>query len=92
MIKSFRHNGLQRFYLTGSMEGIQPAHARKIRFLLVALETARTIDDMDIPSFNLHSLKATRKGQWAISVSGNWRITFEFQNGNVYLLNYEDYH
>jgi proteic killer suppression protein len=92
VIKSFRHKGLRRFYETGSTAGIQAAHARKIRLELTALETAKTIDDMVVPGFHLHPLKGDRKGQWAISVSGNWRITFEFQDGNAYLLDYEDYH
>ena len=59
---------------------------------LVALDTAIEIDDLDIPGYKLHPLKGDRKGAWAISVSGNWRLTFEFIDGNVYLLNYEDYH
>ena len=59
---------------------------------LTALETAQTITDMDIPGYRLHPLKGTRKGEWAISVSGNWRLTFRFEAGNVYLLDYEDYH
>ncbi len=92
MIKSFRHKGLRRFYETGGTAGIQPAHAKKIRLQLAALETATTIDDMDIPGFQLHPLKGNRRGQWAIAVSGNWRITFEFRDGNVYLIDYEDYH
>ncbi len=92
MIKSFRHKGLRRFYETGSTAGIQAAHARKIRLELTALETANTVDDMAVPGFHLHPLKGDRKGQWAISVSGNWRITFEFEDGNAYLLDYEDYH
>ncbi len=50
------------------------------------------IDDMDIPGFRLHPLKGKQKGLWAIDVSGNWRVTFRFQEGNVYDINYEDYH
>jgi toxin HigB-1 len=92
VIKSFRHKGLRRFYETGSTAGIQAAHAKKIGLELAALETAATIDDMAIPGFQLHSLKGNRKGQWAIAVSGNWRTTFEFRDGNAYLLDYEDYH
>lgn len=56
------------------------------------MDTATEIDDMDIPGFGLHPLKGDRKGQWAVKVSGNWRITFEFRDGNAYLLEYEDYH
>jgi len=92
VIKSFRHKGLRRFHETGSTTGIQSAHAKKIRLELAALETAATVDDMNIPGFRLHPLKGDRKGRWAISVSGNWRITFEFREGNAYSLDYEDYH
>jgi len=92
MIKSFRHKGLRRFYETGSTAGIQAAHAKKIRLELTALDTATTIDDMAVPGFQLHPLKGDRRGEWAISVSGNWRITFEFRDGHAYQLNYEDYH
>ena len=92
MIKSFRHKGLRRFFETGSTSGIQAECAQKIRLELAALETASKIQDIDVPGFNLHPLKGNRKGQWSITVSGNWRITFEFRDGNAYLINYEDYH
>ena len=92
MIKSFRHKGLRRFFETGSTAGIQTTHARKIRLELTALETSATTEDMAVPGFHLHPLKGSRKGQWSITVSGNWRITFEFQDGNAYLLDYEDHH
>ena len=59
---------------------------------LSALDTARTIEDIDIPGYRLHSLKGSRKGIWSITVNGNWRVTFEFSDGNVYIINYEDYH
>lgn len=59
---------------------------------LAALDTASTIEDIDIPGYRLHPLKGPRKGIWSISVSGNWRLTFEFIEGNVFILNYEDYH
>lgn len=92
MIKSFRHKGLQRFFETGSLAGIQPQHANRLRMQLAALDTAQTITDMDLPGFRLHELKGDRSGIWSISVSGNWRITFEFREGNAYIVNYEDYH
>lgn len=59
---------------------------------LAALDTAQTIDDMDIPGFRLHPLMGKQKGVWAINVSGNWRVTFRLHEGNVYEVNYEDYH
>ena len=65
---------------------------RRLRLQLAALDTARTVEDMDIPGFRLHALKVAMRGRWSITVSGNWRITFEFRDGNAYVLDYEDYH
>ena len=59
---------------------------------LAAIDTATTIDDVDLPGFKLHPLKGNLDGVWSITVNGNWRITFEFVDGNAYILNYEDYH
>ncbi|MGH8599307.1 MAG: type II toxin-antitoxin system RelE/ParE family toxin [Burkholderiales bacterium] len=59
---------------------------------LAALDTAHIIDDMNIPGFRLHSLKGVLRGRWSITVNGNWRLTFEFKDGNAYVLDYEDYH
>lgn len=92
MIKSFKHKGLRIYFETGSTKGIQAAHSKKLRMQLAALDTAHSIDDMDIPGYRLHPLIGERKGLWSISVSGNWRLTFEFADGNVYELDYEDYH
>ncbi|GBE10340.1 plasmid maintenance system killer protein [bacterium BMS3Abin12] len=92
MIKSFRHKGLRHFFEKGRVAGVRPTHATKLRMLLTALDTATEINDMDVPGFELHPLKGNRKGQWAVSVSGNWRITFEFRDGNAYSLDYEDHH
>lgn len=92
MIKSFKHKGLERFYTSGSTRGIQAQHANKLRMQLAALDTALTIDDLDIPGYRLHPLRGNRQGIWSITVSGNWRVTFEFTDGNVYIVNYEDYH
>lgn len=92
MIKSFKHKGLQKFFETGVTKGIKPAHKKKIRIRLVALDTATCIDDMDVPGFRLHPLKGTNPKIWAIDVSKNWRITFKFTDGDAYIVNYEDYH
>ena len=59
---------------------------------LAALDSAQVIGDMDLPGFDLHELRGGRKGQWAICVNGNWRVTFEFRDGNAFVLDYEDYH
>ncbi|MFZ5492376.1 MAG: type II toxin-antitoxin system RelE/ParE family toxin [Pseudomonadota bacterium] len=92
MIKSFKHKGLEEFFNSGTPRGIQAAHAKKLRMQLVALDTATVIEDMNIPGYRLHPLKGDRKGLWSITVNGNWRVTFEFTDGNAYIVNYEDYH
>ncbi|MDM3872184.1 type II toxin-antitoxin system RelE/ParE family toxin [Porticoccus sp. W117] len=92
MIKSFKHKGLEKFFTTGSTAGIQPAHATKISDRLAFLNAATCIEDMNKPGYRLHPLKGNLKQHWAITVSGNWRITFRFENGDAYVVNYEDYH
>jgi len=92
MIKSFKHKGLEKFYDSGSTRGIQAKHAKKLRMQLAALDTAQSIEDMEIPGYRLHQLTGDRKGIWTVTVNANWRLTFEFEAGNVYILNYEDYH
>ena len=92
MIRSIRHKGLRKLYETGSKAGIQASHANKLRMQLAALDTAQNIDDMDIPGFRLHELSGSLRDRWSITVNGNWRLTFEFRDGDAYLLDYEDYH
>jgi toxin HigB-1 len=92
MIKTWKHKGLKDFFETGSTKAIPSKHAKRIRRVLDAIDGASDIDELDIPGFDLHELKGDRKGTWAITVSGNWRITFTFINGDAYDVNYEDYH
>jgi toxin HigB-1 len=76
----------------GSVAGIQPHHMKRLRMLLAALDTARSIDDMNVPGFRLHELKGKERGRWSVWVNGNWRVTFEYRDGHAYILDYEDYH
>jgi len=92
VIQSFRHKGLRRFYEIGNAAGIQPKHAKRLRMLLIALDTAQAIEDMNVPGFNLHALKGKEKRRWSIWVNGNWRLTFEFHGGHAHVIDYEDYH
>lgn len=92
MIKSFRHKGLRTLFETGSSAGVQPSHTTRLRMQLAALDSAYMIEDMNIPGFRLHLLKGRKAARWSVSVSGNWRVTFEFRDGNAYVLDYEDYH
>lgn len=92
MIKSFKHKGIKLFFEKGDYSGIQAKHRNKLRMQLGALDTAQVIEDMDLPGYGLHKLKGDRKNSWSIIVNGNWRLTFEFYNGDAYIVNYEDYH
>ena len=92
MIKRFKHKGLKKLYETGQFAGIQPQHKSKLTGVLALLETTDTLEDMDLPSLNLHELKGKRKGTYAVKVSGNWRITFKISDGDVSDIDYEDYH
>ncbi len=92
MIKSFKHKGLSLFFKTGNTKGIQSNHSRKLKIKLSALDTAIEIEDLNLPGFNLHPLQGDKEGIWSIKVNANWRVTFRFENGDVYIVNYEDYH
>ena len=92
MIKSFKHKGLEKFFTTGNTAGIQSQHSSRLEERWQALDTAHYLDDMNIPDWRLHPLKGSRNKQWAVSVSGNWRVVFEFIDGHVDVVNYEDYH
>ncbi|MDH4245786.1 MAG: type II toxin-antitoxin system RelE/ParE family toxin [Nitrospira sp.] len=92
MVQSFRHKGLKKFFESGSTAGIQPHHSKRLRMLLAALDTAQSIEDMDVPGFRLHPLKGSQRGRWSVWINGNWRLTFAFKGGHAYLLDYEDYH
>ncbi len=92
MIQNFRHKGLKRLYESGVSSGVDQQHTDRIRNIFALLETAETLEDMDLPGLGLHPLKGNRKGTWAVKVSGNWRITFKIQKSDVFDLHYEDCH
>jgi toxin HigB-1 len=92
MIRTFRHKGLRAFAETGSKAGIQPAHAKKLRILLTALDAANRPADLNAPGYGLHPLHGDQEGHWAVSVSGNWRLTFAFEDEDAILVDYRDYH
>jgi len=91
-ILEFTHKGLERFFLRGTTAGIQAKHAGRLRLILGRLSVAVEPRDMGLPGLDLHPLKGDRKGIWAVSVSGNWRITFLFSGSDVFDVDYEDYH
>ena len=92
MIKSFRHKGLEDFFLNDVLKGIMPDHAAKIARILDRLDASLFVKDMDLPGFKLHKLSGKDKNIWSVWVNGNWRITFYFEQGDAYVVDYLDYH
>ena len=92
MIRSFRHKGVERFFKSGSRSGIQAADAPRLARQLSALNAATRPEDMNRPGWDWHALKGGLYGHWSVSVNGNWRLTFAFENGDAILVDYQDYH
>ena len=92
MIRSFRHRGLKRLYERNDPSRVGADIAARMRLVLADLDSASKPSDLDLPGYRLHPLKGNLKGFWSISVSGNWRVTFRFDNGDVYDVNLVDYH
>ena len=92
VIKSFRHKGVERFFLKGTKSGIQAAHAAKLARQLQRLDAAQRPQDMNVPGWKLHPLKGDQKGHWSVWVSGNWKLTFAFEGEDAVLVDYQDYH
>ena len=92
MIKSFRHKGIAAFFETGSKAGIQPKHALRLEEQLATLNISTKPEQMNVPSWQWHALSGKLRGHWAVSVSGNWRLTFAFEGEDAILVDYQDYH
>lgn len=92
MILSFKHKGLEKFYLTGNTAGIQVQHSAKLRRILARLDSAKFPQDMNVPGWNLHKLAGNLAEHWSVKVNGNWRVTFKFENGHAEIVDYQDYH
>jgi len=92
MIKSFKHKGLENFFINGIIKGIIPEHAPKLARILDRLDASISVIDMNLPGFKLHKMSGKGKNIWAVSVSGNWRVTFYFENEDAYVVDYLDYH
>lgn len=92
MIKSFRHKGLELFFQTGKKTGIKISHANKLSRQLARLNDARCWEDVNLPGWGLHILSGKLNNHYSIIVNANWRLTFKFDNEDVILLDYQDYH
>ena len=92
MLLNFRHKGLERFFSRSDYRGIPAQHAARLERLLDRLDAALKPDDMSLPGYRFHPLKGDRKGTYAVSVSGNWRLTFRFAGEDAADIDLEDYH
>ena len=92
MIASFRHRGLKALYNGRTVRRVASEHVRKLTDILAALDRSRGPEGMDLPGFRIHELKGRLKGHYAVSVSGNWRVTFRFEDGSAVDVDYVDYH
>jgi proteic killer suppression protein len=92
MIKSFKHKALSRFFIENDRKGLNAQHCDRINRILDRLDAACLAEDMNLPGFGFHKLIGNKNETWSIKVSGNWRITFKFVNGDAYDVNLEDYH
>ncbi len=92
MIVRFRHKGLRRLYERGARRFVPARRVGKIERILARLDVASEPADMNLPGYRLHPLRGDLAGFWAVSVSGNWRIIFRFEAGNVRDVDLVDYH
>lgn len=92
MIKSFEHKGLKAFFEKGSKAGIQPHHASRLARQLARLDLAKGPEDMNLPGWRCHALEGGLRGHFAVTVNGNWRLTFRFEGEDAVLVDYQDYH
>ena len=92
MIVGFRHKGLRTFFESGSARGIQAEHAKRLRLILGRLHASLSPEDMNLPGLRMHRLKGKKKGHFAVSISGNWRVTFRFEGQDALDVDYLDYH
>lgn len=92
-IHNFKYKGLERLFVTGSKAGVPAKAATKLALLLLRLAAAGEPKDLNHPpGLRLHQLKGDRQGTWSVTVTGNWRLTFRFENGHAVDVDFEDYH
>ena len=92
-IVTVKHKGLKNLIEDDNAKGIRSDLVGRIRRIVTALITASEIERLEgPPGWRIHQLTGDRAGTWSVSTSGNWRITFTIEHGEIYNLNLEDYH
>jgi proteic killer suppression protein len=92
MISSIRHKGVAALYYDDQPKGVKQSLVKRLRQILALLATAGTVEDMNLPGLQLHQLKGDLAGFYAVSVSGNWRVIFRFEEGQATEVDLLDYH
>ena len=92
MITSFRHKGLKQMFEKAQVRLIDPSLRVRVANILAVLDAASDAHDLAGPGNRLHELQGDQEGVWSVTVSGNWRITFRFTDGNAYDVDLIDYH
>ena len=92
MIESFRHKGLRRFFETGDRSKLSPEMVERVALALLMIDEAEVIAELNRPGFRLHPLKGRLAGHWSITITGDWRITFRFVDGQALDVDFVDYH
>ncbi len=82
-LAGFSHKGLKQLYEDGNARGVPSEMVDKLRKLLLALETADDLGQVSrFPGWKLHPLKGSLRGFWSLTVTGNWRLIFQY-NGET---------
>jgi proteic killer suppression protein len=92
MIESFKHKGLALFFSHGDKRAMPAQSAVRIERMLDRLDASIQADDMDLPGYKFHALKGDRTGEYAVTVTGNVRMTYRFDGQHATAVNLEDYH
>jgi proteic killer suppression protein len=92
LIGNIRHKGLAALYYDDQAKGVKQSLVKRLRYILALLDTAFTVEDMNLPALKLHRLKGDLAGFYAVSVSGNWRVIFRFAEGQAIDVDLIDYH
>ena len=92
MIRTIKHRGLRELYESGNGRYVDPRHVRKLQRILARLDDSRSPQGMDVAGYGFHPLAGNLRGHYAVRVSGNWRVTFRFEDGDAYDVDYVDYH
>jgi toxin HigB-1 len=92
MIRTFRHKGLKRLFQKDDPGGVRAGQAARIKDVLAHLDRAEAPAGLDLPGYRLHALKGDLKGYWSVTISGNWRIVYRFEDRDAFDVDFVDYH